>query len=177
MGDYDAEMYVEGGEDALKWFNLSKDSDGWTLDMTQASFGAETLFTHTIKQAKIDVTFRGIGLPDEFYTQVTKALPADSFACSDTSCTSVKPCHKLMGEFFEIPDLTFTLGDHEHYSIPKELLLTPGDNDSCQFEIFNSWDRIVLGDTFLQEQYSVYDMEFGKIGLGPLIGSYAAENT
>jgi len=77
MGDYDADMYVEGGDDALKWFNLSKDSDGWILDMTQASFGTEILFTHTIKQAEVDVTFRGIGLPDEFYTQVTKALPAD----------------------------------------------------------------------------------------------------
>ena len=55
----------------------------------------------------------------------------------------------------------------------KTLFEHPGQNGGCQFALYNSGEQYVLGEFFLQNYYSVYDVMNGKIGLGKVIDLHA----
>jgi hypothetical protein len=42
----------------------------------------------------------------------------------------------------------------------------PGEKGGCQFALYNSGEQYILGEFFLQNFYSVYDVKHSKIGLG-----------
>ena len=42
----------------------------------------------------------------------------------------------------------------------------PGTDYACQFALYNSGNQYILGEYFLKDYYSVYDLRDSKIGLG-----------
>lgn len=45
------------------------------------------------------------------------------------------------------------------------------ENFNCQFNAFNSGDKMIFGNAFLQHFYTVLDIDYGRIGFGPLANS------
>lgn len=39
----------------------------------------------------------------------------------------------------------------------------------CELMVYDSGNQGVLGDTFLQQYYSIYDASYQKIGLAPAV--------
>ena len=64
--------------------------------------------------------------------------------------------------------MVFTI-DGKDYEVPRESLYTPEiDNPghyNAEIMFIDGWDEYLVGLTFLQNYYAVYDMENQRVGL------------
>lgn len=105
-----------------------------------------------------------IGIASSEYLQITGLLLTNFFDCDSGSCLSKVPCI----EYGRSLDLTFTISDYFNVTIPTtDLLQAVFDNEyQCRFYAFNSGNRYILGNPFLKNYYSVFDIDSSVIGLG-----------
>lgn len=61
-------------------------------------------------------------------------------------------------------DFNMTLGSDVNIVIPGSKLLIDKEN-GCQFGLFNSGNRYILGNIFLKEYYTAYDIEMSRVGV------------
>ena len=91
-----------------------------------------------------------------------------NFHCDMSRCRGVNYC-----DAYNMTDvnLTLTLGPDVNVTINEKDLLMDLHNDdeyNCQFTLFNSGKRMILGNVFLKNYYTIYDIQDYKIGLGPV---------
>ena len=87
-----------------------------------------------------------------------------SIYCNDKNCYGKNNC-----EYYDdiTPDYTLTIGKLSNFTIAGDQLFEhPGEKGGCQFALYNSGEQYILGEFFLQNFYSVYDVKHSKIGLG-----------
>lgn len=68
-----------------------------------------------------------------------------------------------------MPEFLFSLGNKADYSISAKDFLVGKENGTCQIKVYNSGDRFVLGEIFLKKMYMIYDSDYARIGLGPIL--------
>ena len=176
IGDYD-ESFVHGGEKNLEWYSLTVDNLGykWQTDLTDAYIGKHKLFTHDFKWVEVNAGYSGIGLTSEDFEKASMRLldasPADIY-CNDEHCFGKHACSKYRNK---IPDLKLTLSNRITYTIPghklvesRNIIVGSGKYE-CELLIFNSGDHYQLGSIFLEDYYSVYDIDNFKLGLGKVV--------
>ena len=109
------------------------------------------------------------GIMDRDFKQLSSIIQNldDSIYCDNINCFGKNDC----SYYSDItPDYKFTIGKLNNYTLAGETLFEhPGLNGGCQLALYNSGEQYVLGEFFLQNYYSVYDVLNGKIGLGKVI--------
>ena len=85
------------------------------------------------------------------------------FTCDDQHCLSETKCEDLRA----LGSLVMNIEEHEK-TLNVEGLLTQVEETKCRFNGFDSGDRMILGNPFMQEYYTVIDIDHEKIGLGQL---------
>ena len=176
IGDYD-ESFVVGGEANLEWYSLTVDNMGykWQTDLTEAYIGKHKLFTHDFKWIELNAGYSGIGLTSEDFEKASMVLldadPAGIY-CNDNHCFGKHACSRYANK---IPDLKFTLSNRITYTIPghklvesRKIIVGTGKYE-CELLVFNSGDHYQLGSVFLEDYYSVYDIDNFKIGIGKVV--------
>lgn len=167
IGDLD-ESKVEGGELGITYFDLLDDTD-WTLEITQAFFGETVLFHHTFLPAVVYSGAPFVGLMDRDFKQLSSLVKDldDSIYCDNTNCFGKEDC----SYYSDItPDYSFTIGKVNTYTLSGETLFEhPGEEGGCQFALYNSGKQYILGEFFLQDYYTVYNVMANKIGLGKIV--------
>lgn len=174
IGDFDP-SYVEGGEETIEWFSLTVDNMGWKwqTDLTDATFGSTQLFTHDFKWVEINAGYHSMGLTSEDFSKVSDLLTEsdpNNVYCDNDRCLIKKKCADYMGK---LPQLTMTLSNRITYRIPGDKLLrnhTVEVEDQgkflCEVQLQNSGDHYRMGTLFLEDYYSIYDIDNFKMGLG-----------
>ena len=147
----------------------------WQTDLTDAYLGERKLFTHDFKWVEINSGYAGIGLTSEDFDKATLQLldidPKEIY-CDDTYCFGKQKCSNYADK---IPDLKLTLSSRITYTIPghklvqeRNIALDEGQY-LCELLIFNSGDHYRLGSIFLEDYFSVYDIDNFKVGLGKVV--------
>lgn len=171
IGDLEG-SYVEGGEDGIQYFDSLEEND-WQVEITQGFFGDTILFHHTFLPAVVYSGATFMGLMDRDFKQLAAILKTldNSIYCTDTNCYGRKTC-----DYYSdiTPDYTLTLGRKSNFTLPGESLFEhPGEKGGCMFAMYNSGTQYILGEFFLKNFYSVYDVRHRKIGLGKAIDPHA----
>jgi hypothetical protein len=164
LGDFDPSV-VEGGDDGMVFYDITNDTD-WQVDLTEAYFGNTMLFHHTFLPTVIYSGSSFVGLMDRDFKQIaTMVQDLDgSIYCDEKNCFGKNECSYYSDI---IPDYTFTLARFYNYTLSgSNLMEHPGDDYTCQFALYNSGQQYILGEYFLKDYYSVYDLRDSKIGLG-----------
>lgn len=97
--------------------------------------------------------------------------PADIY-CGKDHCFGKNACSNYESK---IPALELTLSGRIRYTIPGHKLVKERnivvDNSKyhCELLLFNSGDHYLLGSIFLEDYYSIYDIDNFKIGLGKVV--------
>jgi len=103
-----------------------------------------------------------IGFQSEDFMKLSQYLSQNfDFICED-HCISELSCYDI-----NLGSLILSLEEHDRSFKVDKVLSYYGD-DGCIFNGFDSGDRMILGNTFLQEHYTVIDIDHSKIGLGAL---------
>mmetsp|Transcript_1564 Transcript_1564/g.1049 ORF Transcript_1564/g.1049 Transcript_1564/m.1049 type:complete len:137 (-) Transcript_1564:246-656(-) len=55
----------------------------------------------------------------------------------------------------------------EFIVLPSDIMFEQGLTYPCELAIYNSGDYGILGDMFMIDYYTIYDQDYGKIGLAP----------
>lgn len=148
----------------------------WQTDITDAYIGDLKLFKHSFKWLEINAGFSGIGLTAEDFKvvadEIQKADLSQTIECSDSDCIGSQACAEYEKT---LPKLKFTISNKFEYEVgPEKLLedfLDEKDDDTvkkCQINLYNSGEIYRLGDTFLKDYYTVFDIDKYKMGLGRL---------
>lgn len=170
IGDLD-ESVVEGGANGIQFFDILEDND-WQVEITQGFFGSTILFHHTFLPAVVYSGATFLGIMDRDFKQLSNILKTldKSIYCNEVNCFGKYSC-----DYYDdvTPDYTLTIG-HTNFTIAgRDLFEHPGDTGGCQFALYNSGQQYILGEFFLQNFYSVYDVKNCKIGLGKVIDIHA----
>jgi hypothetical protein len=109
---------------------------------------------------------------DRDFKQLSSILKTldKSIYCNEVNCFGKYTC-----EYYDeiTPDYTLTIG-HTNFTISgRDLFEHPGETGGCQFALYNSGQQYILGEFFLQNFYSVYDVKNCKLGLGKIIDIHA----
>lgn len=163
LGDFNT-TYIEGGEDAITWFDLTNDTD-WQVYLSWAHFGDKQLFEHDFKPISVNLGEPYIGVDDETFELLQNHLTAmdSSIVCDQTNCYGTKPVRE-----YTLPDYQIKLSNKKTFTIPGEQLMDPAGSNStytCQFAIFNSGYHFVLGEYFLRDHYAIFDLSHYRLGL------------
>lgn len=126
IGDYDTSL-IQGGENSLRWFNLSLGDEGdawrWETDLTKSHFGQHVLFKHDMRWVELNAGYAGIGLTTADFKKVSDILveadPAQT-VCNGKRCLTKDKCENHKGK---IPDLHLSISNQAHYVIKGDDLL------------------------------------------------------
>lgn len=96
-------------------------------------------------------------------------MNTSEIVCDKQRCLGKKECSTYKNK---IPKLALELSNRVTYTVPGQKLVL--DNEvvlesvkyQCEFLLFNSGDHYRLGSVFLEDYYSVYDVDNFKIALG-----------
>ena len=100
---------------------------------------------------------------------LTQADP-ENIHCDHHRCMVRKKCEEYAGK---IPRLTLELSNRITYRIPGDKLLKEHNVEvpdhgkfQCEIQLTNSGDHYRMGALFLEDYYSIYDLDNFKVGLG-----------
>lgn len=115
LGDFNT-TYIEGGEDAITWFDLTNDTD-WQVYLSWAHFGDKQLFEHDFKPISVNLGVPYIGVDDETFELLQNHLTAmdSSIVCDQTNCYGTKPVRE-----YTLPDYQIKLSNKKTFTIPGE---------------------------------------------------------
>ena len=131
----------------------------------------------------INVGFEGIGVPFWELNKVKKVFKHhhEKWWCDDGYCMNEETCDEVMYESL-VPDYTFTLQDRLNYTIRARDLVQDIEPPimhhkkeyKCRLMVYwynNGYfnDAWLIGDTFLKDYYSIYDVDRRQVGLGKLV--------
>lgn len=187
IGDYDEDL-VEGGEDGIEWYNLfvnKSHEKNWLVKITDTWFGEEQECKKCHRKAMINMGFEGIGVPywelnhvKKFIMPKTMEKDQYEWDCTNGVCMSTKQCRDINMDL--IQDYTFEIQERMNYTIRAKDLLIDTEHVynrtryNCKFAIYwyddislnEAW---LIGDTFLKNYYSIYDVDRNMVGLGRLV--------
>mmetsp|Transcript_32892 Transcript_32892/g.40665 ORF Transcript_32892/g.40665 Transcript_32892/m.40665 type:complete len:285 (+) Transcript_32892:804-1658(+) len=153
----------------------------WQTDLTDAYLGEQKLFIHDFKWVEINSGYAGIGLTSEDFEKASRLIlnvdPTEIY-CDDTYCFGKNACNNYADL---LPDLKFTLSSRVTYTVPGHKLVQDRDivigagRYQCEMLLFNSDDHYRLGSIFLEDYYSVYDIDNFKVGLGKVVDFEAVD--
>ena len=72
FGDYNT-TFIEGGEAAIDWFDLTNKTD-FQLYLSWAHFGDKQLFEHDFKPLAVNLAIPYIGVDDATYAEIVREL-------------------------------------------------------------------------------------------------------
>jgi hypothetical protein len=133
----------------------------------------------------INMGFEGIGVPYWELNHVKKLIMPKTmdkdqyeWTCKDGTCMSTKQCRDINMDL--IQDYKFEIQERMNYTIRAKDLLIDIEHTynrtryNCKFAIYwyndvrlhEAW---LIGDTFLKDYYSIYDVDRRQVGLGKLV--------
>jgi|Transcript_29969 hypothetical protein len=178
FGGFNKDLFMEG-HDMLHVETRAKSS--WEIKFNSAGFYTEEVWKGW--HALIDPGYPFIALPKQafemFKNDLKKAYPDAPVTCSDDEwCYFVSKCSKIIDG---MPDLQFTFptttGESATYRVPAASFLfddrdTRTKLDTCHLGVvrqrFSDLDHFVLGSSFMENFYVVFDgkdTNVNRIGL------------
>ncbi|KAK6336043.1 hypothetical protein TWF730_003415 [Orbilia blumenaviensis] len=163
---------IDGGIQALKYYDVNVTTSLWSIQMSDVILDGQTANFKGGRSAIIDTGTALILIPPEDALKLHQFIPGT----------------KSNGETFYIPcDTTISLqlqfGNDKYPISSKDYVGDPIDanNELCLSLIVGrsvvrdgAW---LIGDVFLRNVYSVFDMENGKIGFGLPVPTVRASST
>ena len=191
-GDYEVSYITIGGYDVNEFATEEvtwHDNIGryfWAVNLDEVRFGegkkSKVYSGARFKtQAVVDIGSSYILMPRqkfwEFYDQITSSV--DSIYC-EVDWYNTLYCTYDAKTFDQLPELFFNI-DGKDYKVPRESLYVPLDEyeDLMAVEItyIDGWDEWLFGLTFLENYYTVYDMDQQRIGFAVSKTSTLAQDT
>ena len=166
FGAFNKDLFMEGHELLL---TETRSKHSWEIKFNSAGFFSEETWKGW--HALIDPGYPFIALPKQafeaFKRDLMSAYPDEPVTCADEEwCYFMRPCSKISKK---MPDLKFTFPTHKDsvtYRIPsKSFLFSDVDPrtelKTCHLGIvqqrFSDTDHFVLGSSFMENFYVVYD--------------------
>ncbi|CAG9319917.1 unnamed protein product [Blepharisma stoltei] len=160
LGGYDLAKYAR--DEYITWTKVYSDSGFWTVRLTSVSVGNDEISIRTSVLAIVDTGTSLIIAPGGEITQINRLISLNKY-CEEYEGYTVCDCgdkHNID----EYPDLILGIGEiylsisprtyfKKFGSFCKSLLVSNGNK--------NFW---VLGDVFLRNYYTIFDMDNERIG-------------
>lgn len=171
FGGYDTSEFAK--ED-LSWYpNFTYYSEHyfWAVYMDGVTIG-DTYNTDIEKMLVVDSGSSYILMPSSAFEVFMDDLNKVSNCWQDEYMQVYCECAGSL--YHELPELTFRIGG-KNYRVPRESLYKPYGfrQNNCYVEVsaLDGWEEWILGLTFLENYYAVYDMENMQIGFAESITS------
>eukprot|EP00352_Strombidinopsis_acuminata_P004708 CAMPEP_0176355084 /NCGR_PEP_ID=MMETSP0126-20121128/13039_1 /TAXON_ID=141414 ORGANISM="Strombidinopsis acuminatum, Strain SPMC142" /NCGR_SAMPLE_ID=MMETSP0126 /ASSEMBLY_ACC=CAM_ASM_000229 /LENGTH=354 /DNA_ID=CAMNT_0017707577 /DNA_START=459 /DNA_END=1523 /DNA_ORIENTATION=+ len=169
IGNYNA-SYINGTTANITWYDCLYD-DKWSLS-GYTNYGQTA---HEINPTDyiIDSGNRKIGFPTTIWNNFVTLLEADSptIFCDDNIAMVKRKTAQFMDLSCKTSSITFDASaTTPSFVVPGDRLMAPqGITYPCELGVYNSGTSGILGDLFLYEYYTIFDMEYLKIGVAPAI--------
>jgi len=169
FGDYNTSFIAGGDDKAIDWFELSNKTD-FQVDVSWAHFGDKQLFVHDYRKLSVNLAVPYIGVDDETWAMVSHHLQQidSSIKCDSRHCYGTKSVKHYKTT---VPDFSIKVASKVVYTMPGKTLMDPAGRNStytCKFALFNAKWHFVLGEYFIRNHYTIYDLENMRIGIAPL---------
>lgn len=201
LGGFDTARLLN---DTPVFFKIPPPVKTWALDISRATIQAIfnnssnsslissrrstpiALGSSSLKKAILDSGSSAIFLPNAVADQVNSWIGSNKFTSSFASSVPFAPYTIPCASIATAPIISIQI-DTVVFDIPPSLYIykSPSFPSNCQSMFYAGGDRlqtVLLGDTFLQCVYSIFDKENERIGFasledGPLVIRYAAPPT
>lgn len=160
FGWYDTSMVSPSAK--IHWNSVTTENTYWGIDMD----GFRVVDSKNQQQTHLpslcydgctaiaDTGTSGLGVPDEYYDDIVKALQGDNF-CSDTTC--------FTSDSKSYPTILIKLGSTQYKMLPSDYLLC--DGRECVFRIQSAGPGVwILGDAFISAYYTIFDIKEKRVG-------------
>lgn len=170
------EEFTAPGQQDIYWLKMSTFSQNyWTIDMEVNhvffDFDTPVPINSVAKGVVLDSGTSFIITPTEDYDNIINYLSYDlGFQFDDVSeSTDVKQTYCTEADYERFPDLWFKIND-TNFKLPKtSYLYRLAEQDTCYLLLiaknFFSTPMYILGNIFLHNYYTIYDLENELIGM------------
>ena len=165
IGGYNATMFAKG---ELHFAPVQEPEVGfWTLALGGVSLDDSNVRI-TASKAIFDTGTTLILAPFNDFTQVANVF-TNQYGCQNSDAFVVCNCTAIPPD--DYPDLVFTLGGHEaRLPSSKYMYQIPYDGELYCLMMLSTFpaDFWILGDFFLRQFYTVFDMDNNQVGFAAL---------
>ena len=160
-GGYDIDKFAPDG--TLTW-NPLVDDDYWRIDLDKAVIGDVKVLTST-DTAIIDSGTTFIAMPDYDLESLVQLLDSVyGIRCTESSSLHTCTCPDALNDQSELPEaLKITLSGTNTYEVPLSEIIINDDFSftGCSLAVMGlgNADFWILGDSFMRQYYSIFDME------------------
>ena len=137
----------------------------WIIGLNDGYYGSNKISTGIYTMVSIDSGYQFIGIPgqdyENFMTSIDKSYKVK---CIDDLCGFKGYCSDLSHLFSNI---TVKVGEQFLTITPENYLKQSefGNAPECMLNVQKTYSRYVLGAPLLLNYYSIYDLDFMRVGL------------
>jgi hypothetical protein len=162
LGGYNA-SYLVPGAIGFEYFPLAT-SERWSLNLSALSVNNTNLSIHS-EEAVFDIGRLTVGVPEKYFGNFTSLLLQMKPDCR-IDHQIICPCNGVNDTGF--PNISFQFSSDSVFDFNSSSYLKSNGNGTCIISIEsipNNQNHWVLGNSFLQSYYALFDLEHEKIGL------------
>lgn len=147
-----------------------EDDHYWTIRIGEAKLGDYTFDLDT-NQAIVDTGTSYILMPANDFEEFKKVIEPGRSCYVDKDNTGLFTCQCYTDTHADFPDFHIRLGDNKYYTIPSTSYMQR-QNFKCYFKVVpqhlsDSTPFWILGDAFMVNYYTVFDLDNQRIGFAP----------
>lgn len=174
FGGYDISKYAKGGENDIIWSNVPGDEKTWSVEYQGARFKDGQTIDSKSERIMMDTGLSYALVPKTDLAAVAKGLMGYSLNCEEPQFTGKLGLYRCSscsnGNYNSLAPIQLLI-ENKFYEMPVSSYLKRIDEETCELLLhpydssYGSDSKWVMGVSFLQPYYSIYDYKSKRIGL------------
>lgn len=158
FGSYDLSKYSLNPSSNFTFHSIPAKMSVWSIVATNLFYGNIKINLPSAALI-LEPGFSPIAIPEAYLLQIFKKA-SQRLSCTKNESFLICPCEGIE----KLPDLIFQ-SDNQNYSIPSKYYIKEEKNKCVLMLVPSNQSNCILGQIFLRQYYSYYDMKNKQIGL------------